>query len=165
MKKSCIVALTLALLMAVGGCGGGVGNLGSTPQETSKLQMDNLKEIKTTLETIQDDATASAALPKLEKSVARQNALKKKMDSYSLSIDDGLKLMKENASEMMSTGMALALVQLQAVQKAPGKAADIQAVMQKMSDGQGNMSFGGPNSTSGPVGGSSGGIHGGKKRH
>lgn len=157
MKRSYGWALTVALV-AAGGCGS--GNLGSTPQETSKLQLDNLKEMKATLETIKDDSTASAALSKIEQQVARQNALKKKMESYNLSFNDAMAVMKDTASEMMGIGMGLATAQLNAVQKAPGKAGEIQAVMQKMNDGKTAITVngGGPNVSSGP-------IHAGPKKH
>jgi len=150
MKKSCSCVLALALLAAAG-CGS--GNLGSTPQETSKFQVDNLKDMKTTLETIKDDATASAALPKLEQAVARQNALKKKMESYNLSMEDAFKVMQNTAGEMANTGMAVAVAELNAVQKAPGKAGEIAAVFQKMSGGgQGSANIAlTPNSPSGPI--------------
>lgn len=132
MKRTIGAALLSVALFGVGGCG---QNLGSTPQETWKLSVANLKEMSTILGTVKDEATADAALPKLEAAVERNNALKKKIESYNMSSDDAMKLAAENMTEGFKAAGEVMGASLKAAMAVPSRAEKLQGVINKMDQG------------------------------
>jgi hypothetical protein len=128
MNRALALSLPFALLV-VAGCG---QNLGSTPDETWKLSLKSNEEIIKTLNTIKDDATADAALPKLEAEVERHNALTKKLDSYSMTMDEWGKLWKENGGDALKGGLERLGAAVKASLNAPKRADKIQAVLKKL---------------------------------
>ncbi len=129
-----LLALSLLFaLLAVAGCG---QNLGSTPDETWKLSLKSNEEIIKTLNTIKDDATADAALPKLEAEVERHNALNKKLESYSMTMDDWGKLWKDNGGDALKSGLELLGAAVKAGVNAPKRSDKIQAVLKKLEKGK-----------------------------
>jgi hypothetical protein len=103
------------------------------------LCVANLSEIGAVLATITDDASADAALAKLNQAIARQEALVKKMESYNLSKEDHLKLAKDRYQQYLSahSDMTVSTVTTRsnlayARSKAPGRAKEIEAAMKKI---------------------------------
>src|SRR5262252_4697387 len=70
------IAATLALVMILGlnGCGG------DTPQSISKEILSNMKEMVTTLDGVKDEATATAAKPKLKAYADKMKDLGQRME-------------------------------------------------------------------------------------
>jgi hypothetical protein len=95
--------------------------------------------IGTLLAAIEDDASADAALPKLEKAIARHNDLSKKIESYKMSVEDHLKLAQEQRQQYLATTSEMTLRTVVAQNNAPvarskarGKAKEIEAAMKKI---------------------------------
>lgn len=84
------------------------------------------------LDTIKDDATADAALPKLEAEVERHNALSKKLDSYKVSMDEWGKLMKDNGGESLNSVVALMGKAIGVSIRVPNRGTKITAVLGKL---------------------------------
>src|SRR5262249_55396736 len=116
-------------LFAIAGCG---QNVGSTPEETWKLSTQNTQEIAKILQSVKDDATADAALPKLESAVERHNPLAKKMHSYTLPMDEWGKVVKDNVGETIKGSFELGGAAIKAGINAPSRAEKIQTVLKKM---------------------------------
>ena len=115
--------LLLVLLVGASGCGGG-------PEAIKKDQIWVTREITVILEGIKDDASADAAIAKLDKAADRLAELNKRFSEQSLSKEEGLKLM-EYAQETADTQKKMDAAQTKALAAAPGKSKQIAAAMAK----------------------------------
>jgi hypothetical protein len=114
-------------------------NMGSDYLETAGLYVANMTEIGALLATITDDASCDVALPKLDQATSRHDALRKKMESYSLSLEGQMKLAQGRYQEYLAANSDLtvstAATQANAAfaqSKAPGRKAEIEAAMMKL---------------------------------
>jgi hypothetical protein len=140
MKRSSVFCVALLLLGGVSGCKKG-------PEQLAREQVAAMNEATAVLESIQDDASAQRALPKLEKAAARIRAANEAtMRSWgrnrSPSGDPSKAFEKLNdpkvqaqVNQLMEAGLNLMGAQMQAMQRAPGKAAQIQAILNKANGG------------------------------
>jgi hypothetical protein len=113
-------------------------NLGAAYLETARLWAENMTAIGRLLGAIDDDASASVALPKLDRRIARHHELSRKLESYQLSMEDHAKLAREDNEYLathsdMTVSRATAQANAAFAQsKARGKAKDIEAAMQSI---------------------------------
>jgi hypothetical protein len=130
MKRAALFALLLPALCVAGGCK-------KSPEQLARDQVAAMNEAAAVLESIQDDASAQQALPKLEKAAARIRAANEAtMRSWSQGGSSSKPFEKLNdpkvqqqIKELTQAGVRLLGAQMQAMQRAPGKAAQIQAIM------------------------------------
>jgi hypothetical protein len=135
MKRAFVFCMAL-LLCGVSGCK-------KSPEQLAREQVAAMNEATAVLESIQDDASAQRALPKLEKAAARIRAANEAtMRSWGRDRSSGgdpskafEKLndpkVQAQVNQLMEAGLKLMGAQMQAVQRAPGKAAQIQAILNK----------------------------------
>jgi hypothetical protein len=107
--------------------------------ETARLRVENMTAIGALLASITDDASADAALPDLDRAVARHDELSKKIESYGMSMEDHMKLVREHYKEYFATNSdmtvstAAALNNMAFAQsKAPGRSRAIEAAIKKV---------------------------------
>jgi hypothetical protein len=139
MNRSAVFCAVLLLLGGVSGCK-------KSPEQLARDQVAAMSEATAVLETIQDDASAQRALPKLEKAAARIRAANEAtIRSWSQGGSPNKPFEKLNdpkvqdqIRELTQAGARLLGAQMQAMQRAPGKAAQIQAILDKA---QGAASF------------------------
>ena len=139
MKRASVFCVAL-LLCGVSGCK-------KSPEQLAREQVAAMNEATAVLESIQDDASAQRALPKLEKAAARIRAANEAtMRSWGRNRSAGgdptkafEKLndpkVQEQIRQLTEAGFKLMAAQMQAVQRAPGKAAQIQAILNKANGG------------------------------
>jgi hypothetical protein len=132
MNRSFVFGTVLLVLCGVGGCQ-------KSQEQLVRDQVGAMREVTAVLESIQDDASAQRALPKLEKAAARLKAANDAaLRSQPKGGDPNKAFEKLNdpkvqahVRELMEAGLKMMGAQMQAVQKAPGKADQIQAVLRK----------------------------------
>jgi hypothetical protein len=132
MKRSVVFGAALVALCAVSGCR-------KTQEQLVRDQANAMHEVTAVLDSIQDDASAQRALPKLEKAAARLKAANDAaLRSQPKGGDPNKAFEKLNdpkvqgyVRDLMEAGLKMMGAQMQAVQKAPGKADQIQAVLRK----------------------------------
>jgi hypothetical protein len=132
MKRSALIAVLLLALCIAGGCQ-------KSQEQLVRDQVNAMHEVTAVLESIQDDASAQRALPKLEKAAARLKAANDAARRSQPKGGDPNKAFEKlndpkvqaHVRELMDAGLKLVGAQLQAIQKAPGKADQIQAVLRK----------------------------------
>ena len=114
-------------------------NVDGTYLETARLWAENMTAIGRLLGTIEDDASADMALPKLDRAIAQHYDLSRKLESYQLSMEDHVKLAREQGNEYLATNsdmtVSRATAQANAAfaqSRAPGKAKDIEAAMKRI---------------------------------
>jgi hypothetical protein len=130
MKRSVLFGVVLLLLGGVSGCK-------KSPEQLGRDQVAAMNEAAAVLESIQDDASAQRALPKLEKAAARIRAANEAtIRSWSQRGNSNKPFEKlndpkvqEQIKELTQAGARVLGAQMQAMQRAPGKAAQIQAIM------------------------------------
>jgi hypothetical protein len=128
MKRSSVFCVAV-LLCGVSGCK-------KSPEQLGREQVAAMNEAAAVLESIQDDASAQRALPKLEKAAARIRAANEAtMRSWSQGGNQNKSLndpkVQEQIKELTQAGARVLGAQMQAMQRAPGRAAQIQALMDK----------------------------------
>jgi hypothetical protein len=132
MKRSFVFGTVLLALCGVAGCK-------KSQEQLVRDQVGAMREVTAVLESIQDDASAQRALPRLEKAAARlQAANEAALRSQPKGGDPNKAFEKLNdpkvqahVRELMEAGLKMMGAQMQALQKAPGKADQIQAVLRK----------------------------------
>jgi hypothetical protein len=135
-KRTMTSALAALVLFGFAGCGK------PSDEQLVQEQVAAMNEVTSVLNTIQNDATAEAALPRLEKAVSRLAAANERTDKARAAKpqpkDPNQAMQQLNdpkaqqaVQQLMDAGFAMAAAAVQAQQKAPGKAAQIAAVMQK----------------------------------
>jgi hypothetical protein len=132
MSRSVTCGALLLVLCAAGGCK-------KSQEQLVRDQLDAMHEATAVLESIQDDASAQRALPKLEKAAARLRAANAAaLRSQPKGGDPNKALEKLNdpkvqaqVRQLMEAGLKMMGAQMQAVQRAPGNAEQIAAIMRK----------------------------------
>ena len=101
-----------------------------------------MNEVTSVLNTIQNDASAESALPRLEKATSRLAAANERTEKFAKAqpqpTDPNQAMQQLNdpqnqqiVKQLMDAGMSMANAEMQAESKAPGKAAQIRALVQK----------------------------------
>jgi hypothetical protein len=127
MKKLVLVGMALVLPVVVAGCSGGADSL-------LKQQISIMNDIAANLETVKDDASADAAIAKLDKQVDQLTDNMKKMKELKLSPEEQKKLMEKHKTEIENAGKRMQAAMQGAVMKAPGKAMKIWSTFMKTMD-------------------------------
>jgi hypothetical protein len=127
MKRSCVFCVIL--LCGMSGCK-------KSPEQLGRDQVAAMNEASAVLESIQDDASAQRALPQLEKAAARARAANEAV-MRSWARGGGQKALDDpkvtaQINQLTQAGLKMAGAQMQAMQRAPGKAAQIRAIMDKV---------------------------------
>jgi hypothetical protein len=130
MNRSAVFCVVVLLLCGVSGCK-------KSAEQLSREQVAAMNEATAVLESIQDDASAQRSLPKLEKAAARARAANEAvMRSWARGGGQQKALDDPNVTaqinQLTQAGMKMAGAQMQAMQRAPGKAAQIRAIMDKV---------------------------------
>ena len=126
MKKRLIFGFGLVMLCGMSGCSG------SSAEGILKEQVAEMNNITTLLQGIKDDASADAAMPKIEKSVLRIKELDGKLKDLKMPVSEKKRLEDQYVNKEIpdaASKMQAALVQ--AMTKAPKKAMDIAAILKK----------------------------------
>ena len=100
-------------------------------ESTLKDMLKVVKEITTILQTIKDDKTADAALPKLEKATGEMKAINAKMKNYKLSKDEEKQLQEKYMKEIQDAVTKLFRASTEAGKNAPNKAQKIKEALSK----------------------------------
>jgi predicted DNA-binding transcriptional regulator YafY len=122
-----VVFCVAVLLCGVCGCK-------KSPEQLGREEVAAMNEAAAVLESIQDDASAQRALPKLEKASARIRAANEAtMRSWSQGGNQNKSpndpKVQEQIKQLTQAGARVLGAQMQATQRAPGQAARIQAIM------------------------------------
>ena len=125
MRTHLCYGLALVLLVGVNGCGGG------GPEGIIKDKNATTKEIAGILEGIKDDASADAAMPKLDKACEKLGDLNKKFFEINISMEEMGKLLQKNSAESTEASQKLKTATESAQKAAPGKTAQITAALAK----------------------------------
>jgi hypothetical protein len=134
-------ALAALVLFSVGGCGR------PSREQLVQEQVAAMNEVTSVLNSITNDASADAALPRLEKAVGRLVTANDRSEAASKTQPqpkDANQAMQQlndpqvqqAVKQLMDAGLAMAAAAMQAETKAPGKAAQIRAVMEKVNKTQ-----------------------------
>ncbi len=126
MRNVVTLGLAVAMTLGLSGCGGSGGAEG-----VMKDMLANMNEMTATLESIKDDASADAAIPKLEKQSARMKELTDKAKAMKLSPEEDKKLQEKYKSQTDEAVKKMIAASVQAGMKAPKKAKEIAAAVQK----------------------------------
>jgi hypothetical protein len=129
--------LAALVLFSFGGCGQ------PSREQLVQEQVAAMNEVTSVLNTIQDDATADAALPRLEKAANRLATANDRSERAANSqpqpkdADQAMKQLNDPQiqqvlTQLMEAGLTMATAEMQAEAKAPGKAAQLRAVLQKV---------------------------------
>jgi hypothetical protein len=126
MKKLVGMGIALVVLSALAGCSGGGG-----AESLMNEQIKTMNELSGVLEGIKDDASADAAVPKLEKLALQIKELDKKGKDIKVSADEKKKLEEKFKGQLEEAVKRLMAASVGAGMKAPAKAKQIQAAMEK----------------------------------
>jgi hypothetical protein len=125
MRRLFGLGLTLVVVCGFSGCGGG------GPEGQLKEMISTMNQLADSLESIKDDASADAAIPKIESAAEKMGDLAKKMKDQKLSKEEDKRLQDKYEKELQAATKRMQAAALKAIQKAPGKAQKIGAAMQK----------------------------------
>lgn len=120
MRKPYVVGLVLVVI-----CGFvvwrfiGMGSSG--PEGTIKEMISTMNQLADTLESVKDDASAGAAIPKIESAGKKLAALVEQMQAHKLSKEEDKKLGEKYEKEMAAAVSKIKDATTKAVQKVPGK--------------------------------------------
>ena len=126
MKKCIGLGLALVLLCGVSGCGS------SEAEEAAKDLIATMNELTAILNGIKDDASADAAIPKIEKQAEKMSVLNRKMKLNKLTAEEDKKLEEKYRAQVAEAGKKLAGAMASAIQKAPRKAQQILAAVSRV---------------------------------
>jgi hypothetical protein len=122
MKKGVILGVFAAVLCGVSGCG-------SSPDGIVKDNIAAMNEVSTALDSIKDDASADAAIPKIQKGMQRLKDNTKKLEEMKMSEEDKKKLMEANDKPMKEAMEKMLKAGFSGPAKAPNKAKEIMNAM------------------------------------
>ncbi len=108
------------VVVAFSGCG-------SSADSVLDEQITTLKEMKVNFESIKDDASAEAALPKLDKAAAKSKELDEKVLSLKVQPDN------KKLTDMVAAKQAAVLAAQGAMMKTKNKSKDVMDILLKMS--------------------------------
>lgn len=127
MRPTMVLGIGAVLLASVSGCGG------SAPDALMKEQLAGMQEAAAILETIKDESSAEAALPKLEKVAARVEATNKKgKEELKMSDDDKKKFLAKYQTQAQEVSHKVALLLQDAQAAAPQKAKRFEEIKTKL---------------------------------
>jgi hypothetical protein len=132
MKRASVFCVALLLLYGASGCRKSFDQL-------ARDQIAAINEVTAVLESIQDDASAQRALPRLERAAARLKAANDAARRSQPRGGDPNKAFEKlndpkvqaHIKQVIEAGFKMMAAQMQAVQKAPGTADRIQAILLK----------------------------------
>jgi hypothetical protein len=126
MRKVLGCGLALVLVCGVSGCGS------SAAEQTMKDTIAAENELADIMEGIKDDASAEAAIPKMEKVGERMKEIVRKVKSLKMTKDEEKKLQEKYKPEMEKMQERLKNATMNLVKKAPGKSQKVMQAFMKV---------------------------------
>jgi hypothetical protein len=123
MKKVAMLGMALVLAATATGCGG-------SPDSLAKEELGIFNDISATLEGVKDDASADAAIPKLEKQADQLASVMKKIKE--LSPEQQKKITEKYQAEIQKTMARMMEAMMKAGSKAPSKVAKLGETFKKL---------------------------------
>jgi hypothetical protein len=125
MRKLLGIGLALFIVCGFSGCGSG------GPEAQVKEMISLLNQLSDALESIKDDASADAAIPKIESIAEKLSALGKRMKEEKPSKEEDKRLQEKYQKEVMDAQQRMQKAIVSAALKAPGKAMKLQEAFKK----------------------------------
>jgi hypothetical protein len=126
MKKVLTLGFSLVLLCGLSGCGG------SAAESILKEQLGLMNDITGYMETIKDDASADAAMPKIEKAIQRMKELEDKLKTIKMPSGEKKRLEDQYIGKELPAAAAKMKTALEGVmKKVPNKGLQIAMILQK----------------------------------
>ena len=131
MSRSVVFGAALLLLLS------GAAGCRRSPEQLGEDQLAAIREVTGILEGIHDDASAQAALPRLEKAAARLGTINEQASKAKpLGEKEAVQKLndpqtQQKIQELMQVSVQMMQAQMQAELKAPGRRAQIEAAMKK----------------------------------
>jgi hypothetical protein len=127
-----VFGLSLVLLALSTGSSCGAGG----PDNTTKEIIAAMNQMASIMQTIRDESSARAALPKLATAADHAGELRRQLDSYNLSSADKKRLQAKFQKDSDEARTRMTLASLQAMKKAPKKRPQIIAVLKRAIKGK-----------------------------
>jgi hypothetical protein len=120
------LGVVLVAACGLGGCGG------SKAENAIKESIATVNEMAQALESVKDDASADAAIPRLQKAAQRFQEIAKQRAAFKLDPTEEKRLQEQYMPEMSKAMQKLIVAATSAAFKAPKKARDMTAALAKV---------------------------------
>jgi hypothetical protein len=125
MRKVLLVGFVLVASFGLGGCG-------SKAENAFKESIAAVNEMAQAFESVKDDASADAAIPRLQKAAQRFQDIAKQRAALKLDPSEEKRLQEQYMPEMSKAMQKLIVAATSAAFKAPKKARDMTAALAKV---------------------------------